>query len=909
MINYSWTPATGLSATNISNPVASPSATTTYSVTATDANGCTRTDQVTVKVGTSTVNAVIEQNGQSSVTICKGQSVNFATFGSPGPDLTSFYWTPTSGLDDPYRPDPVATPTQTTTYTVVATDANGCPSSASVTVHVDENNIDAGADQTVCMSAGILNLSGYGPQGGQWSGNGIKENGIFDPQDAGLGTHTLTYTVVNSCGTFTDIKYITVTRPNEEGYCCDHQYVNNSQDLPSATLGKPQDVTVIDANGGTIVFDGQYHVVGTLHLTNGNFEMRPGTTLYFEGDGAADGCITSDLESALSQDRTGNEIFLVISNKADVTISGTRLTAACDYMWGGVILSDNSSLIMDKGRTQQDREVVSEISDALIGLYVSDDIAYNCDEEGYVTANCHYNIAHTELVNNYISVYEDYDGGFANSSAPTIPLFANTRHINNSHISFRAVSVKKPLAGLYQQLNFSGFYLAGNYLNCTFTHNTFDDMYQGINASGENVHINQNLFRNNDRAVSTITRTSLIEENRMLNTGYCGVCTFNNETDNYQDQIKNNTMSGGSGYGVYNFLTKETVIENNTIENMTQGVRVMHFLDGAPSMVQGNMLRNNSIGVAMAKNYLAAPSPQLEISCNSIIDSDQGIVAETDAWLNNLGTPTDPAGNSFTNVSQPVVNDGGSVSGNTNFEYFAYDTPLEGGAIPANIPGAGVLSISTSLQANPIGACHQRLNNYGNNNGINTLRVRGNSYADILQMMDSLLYQVGSPADFRYYVNHILKYHRQQNQLSSLHPYLQQLDVQHHEAFNMLGLNLMELYRKEGLENEAQQLKNLLLSKSAGDAEVEYRALYFDVIKRLGKNIFRPGRRLAAQDSTDLQAIALSGTTMWEPACYILSYYYRNSSCSGPVSAASRMAQPNQAKAVLEAAIEAYPNP
>lgn len=47
---YSWSPSTGLSCVNCANPVASPSATTSYIVTVTDANGCTRSDTVIVIV-------------------------------------------------------------------------------------------------------------------------------------------------------------------------------------------------------------------------------------------------------------------------------------------------------------------------------------------------------------------------------------------------------------------------------------------------------------------------------------------------------------------------------------------------------------------------------------------------------------------------------------------------------------------------------------------------------------------------------------------------------------------------------------------------------------------------------------------------------------------------------------------
>ena len=47
---WSWAPSSGLSATNIHNPVAKPASTTTYTVTVTDANGCTATNTVTVEV-------------------------------------------------------------------------------------------------------------------------------------------------------------------------------------------------------------------------------------------------------------------------------------------------------------------------------------------------------------------------------------------------------------------------------------------------------------------------------------------------------------------------------------------------------------------------------------------------------------------------------------------------------------------------------------------------------------------------------------------------------------------------------------------------------------------------------------------------------------------------------------------
>jgi gliding motility-associated-like protein len=47
---YAWAPATGLSATNIADPVSTPDSTTTYTLTATTANHCTASGKVTVKL-------------------------------------------------------------------------------------------------------------------------------------------------------------------------------------------------------------------------------------------------------------------------------------------------------------------------------------------------------------------------------------------------------------------------------------------------------------------------------------------------------------------------------------------------------------------------------------------------------------------------------------------------------------------------------------------------------------------------------------------------------------------------------------------------------------------------------------------------------------------------------------------
>lgn len=62
VLSYSWSPSTGLSATNIPNPQANPGSTTTYTLTVTDANGCQGTSDVTVFVTNSINDNIIAEN-------------------------------------------------------------------------------------------------------------------------------------------------------------------------------------------------------------------------------------------------------------------------------------------------------------------------------------------------------------------------------------------------------------------------------------------------------------------------------------------------------------------------------------------------------------------------------------------------------------------------------------------------------------------------------------------------------------------------------------------------------------------------------------------------------------------------------------------------------------------------------
>ena len=124
--SYSWSPAGSLSNPNISNPTASPNATTTYTVTAPSQGGCPGSDVVTVFVY-----PPFNPSAGPDKDICIGETTTLhATGGS------SYSWSPAGSLNNPNISNPDANPAVTKTYTVTVTNSNGCIETDEVTVFV-----------------------------------------------------------------------------------------------------------------------------------------------------------------------------------------------------------------------------------------------------------------------------------------------------------------------------------------------------------------------------------------------------------------------------------------------------------------------------------------------------------------------------------------------------------------------------------------------------------------------------------------------------------------------------------------------------------------------------------------------------------------------------------------------------
>lgn len=91
--------------------------------------------------------------GQPDLHLCAGGQAQLEVSGSP-----SYVWSPPDGLSDPFIPNPVATPSQTTTYIVEMRDECLFPffDTTTIFVHEDSLVVELGPDTTFCEGTPFL---------------------------------------------------------------------------------------------------------------------------------------------------------------------------------------------------------------------------------------------------------------------------------------------------------------------------------------------------------------------------------------------------------------------------------------------------------------------------------------------------------------------------------------------------------------------------------------------------------------------------------------------------------------------------------------------------------------------------------------------------------------------------------
>jgi gliding motility-associated-like protein len=135
-------------------------------------------------------------------------------------------WSGAGVSGNTFLPSAAGAGTFSLVYTVFDTIA-GCEASDTLIATVNPRPmVNAGSDLTVCRTDASFTLQGFSPSGGSWSGTGVNANGLFEPNQAGIGVFTLVYRVTGACPASDSITVVvhpspSVSAGNDVSICAD----------------------------------------------------------------------------------------------------------------------------------------------------------------------------------------------------------------------------------------------------------------------------------------------------------------------------------------------------------------------------------------------------------------------------------------------------------------------------------------------------------------------------------------------------------------------------------------------------------------------------------------------------------------------------------------------------------------
>lgn len=188
--NLYWLEDPTLSATDISNPIATPAEPTVYY--AVDFNDC-EADTIPVEV------SFVEFNTEvgPEATICIGESIPLTASGG-----VFYTWYPPEFLSGSVGTNVLATPTETTTFFVDILTEEGCETLDSVLITVD-TDLPGGlvyTPETICFGSSVV-LQAESGLNWEWSPpEGLSNTGIQNPSASPSDTTTYFIQIFNACG-------------------------------------------------------------------------------------------------------------------------------------------------------------------------------------------------------------------------------------------------------------------------------------------------------------------------------------------------------------------------------------------------------------------------------------------------------------------------------------------------------------------------------------------------------------------------------------------------------------------------------------------------------------------------------------------------------------------------------------
>ncbi|MFM7496945.1 MAG: beta strand repeat-containing protein, partial [Bacteroidota bacterium] len=197
--SYLWTNAQGTTLGTGAVLSVNPNATTNYFVRISNNSGCFVNLSTTVTVNQ--IAPVSIANGDT-VRLCIGSSVTLQASGG----YTSYQWFPVYAISNNAIANPVITPRRNETYTVFATNANGCVTSKQIVVVINPlPAVDAGNDAVYVGNPVNLQASGAGLNGSYLWSNGTN-NAITSVSPTTSTTYYVTGTNSTGCSNTDSVK-------------------------------------------------------------------------------------------------------------------------------------------------------------------------------------------------------------------------------------------------------------------------------------------------------------------------------------------------------------------------------------------------------------------------------------------------------------------------------------------------------------------------------------------------------------------------------------------------------------------------------------------------------------------------------------------------------------------------------
>jgi len=190
---YDWTPPSNITCINCVNPIVYPTDTTVYFVVGVDSNGCKDTSKITINVFPA--NPISYGTDDS---ICVGDTVHLMATGG-----NQYLWLPAATLSSDTSANPLAFPTETTTYAVII--KQGLCNSDTVFLKITVYpypTVNAGPDKTI-ISGDNVNLLAVSTNTVKYEWTPIATLSCYDcqgPIASPKENTTYTVTVYNEIG-------------------------------------------------------------------------------------------------------------------------------------------------------------------------------------------------------------------------------------------------------------------------------------------------------------------------------------------------------------------------------------------------------------------------------------------------------------------------------------------------------------------------------------------------------------------------------------------------------------------------------------------------------------------------------------------------------------------------------------